>query len=306
MKRLARNKKAIQKGIQISPWRIARRIIFITIGSVIAALGYSIFQVPYDIVAGGISGVGIVINHFTGWPVGGMFMVLNIPLLIAGFFYLGRFQFLIYTLLSVVIFSIASDMFVLFLPHTMEEYPVTEDKLLSAIYAGIVYGIGNGMVFRAGGTLGGTNVIGRIMQRKTGIPLSQVYLYSDGAIIVLAGTVFGWELALHGLLTLFIIGMATDFVMEGPSMVRTATIISNYPDELIQALMVGLQRGSSKWNITGGYTGQTRSMVWCTVNRSQVQELKQIVAEVDPNAFLVIGNAHQALGSGFLPLKGKE
>lgn len=306
MKKRVRNEKAPKKGIQMSLWHIARRLIVITIGSVIAALGYSIFQVPYNIVAGGVSGIGIIINYFTGWPVGIMFLFMNIPLLIIGFFNLGRFQFLIYTLLGVIVFSVASDMFVVFLPNAMEEYPVTDDKLLSAIYAGIVYGIGNGMVFRAGGTLGGTNIIGRILQRKTGIPLSQVYLYSDGAVIVFAGAVFGWELALHGLLTLFIIGMATDFVMEGPSMVRTATIISNYPDELIQALMVGLQRGSSKWNITGGYTGQTRSMVWCTINRSQVQELKQIVAKVDPDAFLVIGNAHQALGSGFLPLKGKE
>jgi uncharacterized membrane-anchored protein YitT (DUF2179 family) len=146
-------------------------------------------------------------------------------------------------------------------------------------------------------------VIGRIIQIKTVFPLSQAYLYTDGLIIFVSGIIFGWEIALHALLTLFVIGMASDFVIEGPSFVRTATIITDSPSDVTQALMFGLDRGASQWEITGSYTGKTRSMVFCTIYRSQVNELKQIVAAVDDDAFVVIGNAHQALGGGFMILK---
>ncbi|MCI0528283.1 MAG: YitT family protein, partial [Nitrospira sp.] len=168
---------------------------------------------------------------------------------------------------------------------------------------GLVSGTGVGIIYRAGGTVGGTGIVGRIIQQKTGIPLSQVYLYTDGVIILLAGFVFDWEIALHALLTLFLNGLASDFALEGPSTVRMVVIITDRPDELTQALMMGLHRGISYWPITGGYTSKTHSMILCAIYRPQVNELKRIVATVDSKAFIVIGNAHQALGSGFIPLR---
>ncbi len=280
-----------------------RRLFYVSVGAVIAALGYSLFQVPFQIAAGGLTGIGIIINHFTGWPVGALFLIMNIPLLIVGFPHLGRWRFLSYTLVAVAVFSASADLFTYWLPQHMAEYPITHDMLLAAIYAGIVFGIGNGLIYRMGGTIGGTNITGRLIQIRTGLPLSQSYLYSDGLIIFVSGLIFGWESALHAMLTLFIIGMASDFVIEGPSFVRTATIITNHPREVTHALMYGLHRGASQWEITGAYSGQTRFLVFCTIYRSQMNELKQVLASVDENAFLVIGNAHQALGAGFLRLK---
>jgi uncharacterized membrane-anchored protein YitT (DUF2179 family) len=289
-----------------SLFQTVRRMLMITIGSVLAALGYSLFQVPFNIAAGGLFGLGIIVNHFTGWPVGIFFLVANIPLMILGFRHLGRWAFFLYTLLSVIVFAVAADLFLIFVPDLVEPYPITDDMLLSAIYAGLVFGVGNGLIYRANGTAGGTIIVGRIIQLKTGFPLSQAYLYVDGTIIALAGMVFGWEIALHALLTLFISGMATDFVIEGSSFVRTVTIITDMPGEVARGLMAGLKRGASHWNITGGYTGQTHSMVWCTIYRSQVEEIKQIVSAIDPGAFIVVGMAHQAFGGGFLSLKGKR
>lgn len=283
-----------------------RRMVMITIGSVLAALGYSLFQVPFNITAGGLFGLGIIVNHFTGWPVGTFFLVANIPLMILGFRHLGRWAFFLYTLLSVIVFAVATDLFLIIVPTIVEPYPVTDDMLLSAIYAGLIFGVGNGMIYRANGTAGGTIIVGRIIQLKTGFALSQTYLYVDGAIIALAGVVFGWENALLALLTLFISGMASDFVIEGSSFVRTVTIITDMPGEMAQGLMVGLKRGASHWHITGGYTGQTHSMVWCTIYRSQVHEIRQIVSAIDPKAFIVVGMAHQAFGGGFLSLKRKD
>jgi uncharacterized membrane-anchored protein YitT (DUF2179 family) len=284
-------------------WWTTQRLLVVAAGAFIAALGYSIFQIPFNIAAGGVSGIGIIINHFTGLNEGTLFLIMNIPILIMGFFYLGRWKFLLYTIVSVLTFSITSDVLIIWLPQFLEQYPITNDMLLSAIYAGLVFGIGNGLIHRVGGTIGGTSVIGRIIQIKTGFPLSQAYLYTDGLIIFVSGIIFGWEIALHALLTLFVIGMASDFVIEGPSFVRTATIITDSPSDVTQALMFGLDRGASQWEITGSYTGKTRSMVFCTIYRSQVNELKQIVAAVDDDAFVVIGNAHQALGGGFMILK---
>lgn len=278
-------------------------ILFLIVGTLIAALSYALFLVPYNIAAGGIGGLSIIINYFTGWPVGILYLIMNIPLLVLGFFYLGRWTFVFRTVLAVVIFSITTDLFVLYLPNFLTTYPLTGDTLLSAIYGGIVGGVGSGLVYRAGSTLGGTGIVGRIMQKKTGVPLSQIYLYTDGVIVLLAGVIFGWEIALYALLTLFLGGIATDYTLEGPSSVRTATIITTCPDRLSEALMVDLQRGVSQWEITGSYTGKTYAMLTCTVYRPQVNDLKRVVAEIDPEAFVTIGVAHQALGAGFIPLK---
>ena len=273
------------------------------LGTFLAALGYALFQVPFDIAAGGVGGLSIIINHFTNLPVGALFLVLNVPLLALGFFYLGRWRFLSRTLLAVFFFSFIVDFLVANLPNWLASYPLSNDVLLSAIYGGIVGGIGGGILFRSGGSLGGTGVTGRLIQRRTGIPLSQAYFYTDGVIILTAGVIFGWELALYALLTLFLNGLASDYALEGPSSVRTATIITDQPEIVSQALISTLQRGVSQWTVTGSYTGEAHTMLLCTVYRPQVNDLKRVVAAADEKAFVIIGTAHQALGYGFSPLK---
>jgi uncharacterized membrane-anchored protein YitT (DUF2179 family) len=258
--------------------------------------------VPHNIAAGGLGGISIIINHFTGWPVGTLYLVMNIPLLVLGFFYLGRWRFVTQTMLAAVLFSVATNLFVVYLPQILDQYPLSEDLLLSAVYAGLVGGVGAGLVYRAGATMGGTGIIGRILQQKTGVPLSQIYLYTDGAIVLSAGIIFGWEIALYAMLTLFLGGIAADYTLEGPSNVRTATIITNRGTDLSEALMNGLGRGLSEWEIRGSYTGKQHTMLTCTIYRPQVNDLKRIVARVDPNAFVTIGVAHQALGAGFAKL----
>jgi len=286
----------------VTIWHVIRSLILLTLGAVLAAFGYVVFQIPHKIVAGGLSGLGIVINHFTNWPIGLMYWIMNMPLLVLGFYYLGRWRFVLRTLFAATIFSVAIDLFMVYLPQVMSSFPLTDDLLLSSIYGGIIGGISAGLVYRAGSTFGGTGIIGRVVQQKTGLPLSQSYFYTDGVIIALAGLVFGWEVALYGVLVLFLSGLAADYTLEGPSSARTATIITNRPHEMTQALMGRLGRGVSYWDVTGGYTGQTHSMLLCTVYRPQVNDVKRIVAEVDPAAFLTIGVSHQAVGQGFMSL----
>ncbi|MGD8286847.1 MAG: YitT family protein [Desulfobacterales bacterium] len=276
------------------------------LGAVIVAIGFSLFQVPFNLAAGGITGVTIIVRDFFDLPSGVLYLILNLPLMTIGYRSLGQWQFLIRTILSVLVFSVATDILSYTMPRILANFPMTSDMLLSSIYAGLITGIGSGLIYRAGGTIGGTSVITRIIQRKTGIPLSQLYLIVDGTIILLAVFTFGWEIALHAILVLMIGGIASDFALEGPSVVRTASIVTDQPRELADELMGRLHRGVSIWEITGGYTGQKRSMVFCTVNRAQIFELKQVVSDVNPDAFVVIGNAQQALGTGFQHVKRRK
>jgi uncharacterized membrane-anchored protein YitT (DUF2179 family) len=115
--------------------------------------------------------------------------------------------------------------------------------------------------------MGGTAIIGRVIQIKTGIPLSQIYLFVDGAIIIVAALVFGWETALYAMLTLLLSGLATDYVLEGPSRARTATIITTQHDAMIKTLMNELGRGVSYWEGYGGFTGEKRTIILCTIYR---------------------------------------
>jgi len=269
----------------------------IATGAALSAFGYSMFMVPFNLAAGGVGGLGVIINHYTGWPPGILFLLMNLPLLGIGFYHLERWRFLFSCLLSITVFSFTADLFGVVMPVAMTTFPITKDLLLNAIYGGLFFGLGVGIVFRYGGTFGGTVIPARILHAKTGYPLSQTFFYFDGGIIILAGMVFGWELALLGMLSLFISGLATDFVLEGVSQVRTITIVSARPDEIKQAILANLGRGISQWGVTGGYSDRNYTMLFCTVSRSQVQDLKAIVAEYDREAFLVVGVAQQAVGS---------
>lgn len=284
-------------------WLALLNFLLLVIGIGLAAFGYAVFLVPFDVSAGGLGGVSLIVNQYTGLSIGLLYALLNIPLLILGFFELGRWRFLLRTLVAIAIFSALTDIFILYFPLYVETFPLTDDLLLNTIYGGIVGGIGGGLIYRAGATSGGTSILGRVIQIRTGVPLSQVYLWTDGIIVISMGLVFGWEVALYSMLALFLNGLASDYTLEGPSSIRIATIITTLPDEMSKALMDGLDRGVSRWEIRGGYTGETRHIVLCTIFRPQVNDLKRIVAAVDDGAFVIIGEGHQALGSGFVPLK---
>ncbi|MGL4648759.1 MAG: YitT family protein, partial [Caldilineaceae bacterium] len=208
-----------------------QRLILLSLGIAVSALGFALFQVPNNLAAGGVSGIGIIVNYFTGFSPSLFYFIANIPLLVLGYWALGGWKFLYRTILAVVGFTLITEYAARVLPSTLEAWPITDNILLAAIYAGLVSGIGGGLIYLAGGTLGGTAIVGRIIQVRTGFPLSQIYLLVDGAIVLTAGFVFGWEIALYAFLTLLLGGMATDYVLEGPSRTRTATIITTRPQE---------------------------------------------------------------------------
>lgn len=263
----------------------------LSVGAVILAINFDIFLAPFNIAPGGISGMAIIIHEFTGWRQGLTMLALTIPLLIIGFFHLGRFRFLIRAFYVTLIYSFGVDAFATFLPAG-----VTNDLLLNALYAGIVGGIGIGLIYRGGTSPAGTSVISRVLQLKTGIPNSQVYLLIDGGVILIAGLVFGWEMALYAFVTLFMWGLVADYVLEGPSVVRTAFIVTDAPEEVSRLLLERMSVGVTGWAGKGMFSKKAHTTLFCTVNRPDVNILKSLVNEADPRAFVVIVQGQQAKG----------
>lgn len=264
----------------------------VIIGSIIAAAGFVLFQLPFKLAAGGVTGLAIIINNYVSIPEGMLILGMNIPLLFIGYYYLGGLKFIFSTIVSVLCFSFSVDLFQLYFSSKLNPFPVSNDLLLNCIYAGIVFGFGMGIIYRSGGSIGGTSIPARILQMKTGFPLSQSYLITDMGIILLAGFVFYWELAMLATLTLILGGMVSDFMLEGVSQVRTAMIVTQHPVILQNTLIKELKRDVTTWGAKD-LNENDRSVVYCTVRRSQVNDLKYYVSAVDPDALFVIGTAQQ-------------
>lgn len=278
----------------------AQRLLLLTAGVAAAAIGYALFQVPYNLAAGGVSGIGIIVAHYTGFSPSLFYFIANVPLLLLGYRSLGGWRFLYRTIFAVVGFTFLSEWMLAQMPAYLAAWPITDNLLLASIYAGLIGGIGAGLIFLAGGTLGGTAIVARMIQVRVGIQISQIYLIVDGMIVITAGFVFGWEIALYSYLVLLLSGLATDYVLEGPSRTRTATIITTKPEEISKAIIQQLGRGVSYWQVTGGYTGEERTLVQCTFYRQQLVDLRHLVHQIDPRAFLTIGITQQAVGEGFI------
>jgi uncharacterized membrane-anchored protein YitT (DUF2179 family) len=263
---------------------------YMTVGAALFIISIDVFLAPSNISPGGVAGIAIIINHFTGLPIGSMMLLLNIPMFFVGFRYLGRYRFLLSTAYVVLVYNLGVDFFRAWLP------PLTDDLLLNAIYSAIVGGIGTGLVYRGRATVAGTGVLSRVIQLKTGIPLSQLYLYIDGVVILAAALIFGWEIGLYSLITLFIWGVVADYVLEGPSVIRTAFIITDAPKEVAQAVLDRLGLGVTGWTGEGMFTHAPHTILFCTLNRPDVNALKSTVVQVDPRAFIVVGQGHNATG----------
>lgn len=275
--------------------RTLLRLLFLTAGALVAAVNVNMFLAPANIAPGGVSGIAIIVNEITGWPIGLTMLVLNVPMLILGFRYLGRFRFLTATLYTVLVFNLSVDL----MAAWFSAIALTDDVLLNALYGGIVGGIGTGLIYRGGGTAAGTGVLARVLQMGTGFPISQIYLITDGVVVLAASLVFGWDAGLYALITLFVWGLAADFMLEGPSVVRMAFIVTDKPQEVADAVLRELRLGVTAWPAEGMFTETEHAVLFCTVSRPHARSLQQVVTRADPNAFLVIGHGHQASGGVF-------
>jgi uncharacterized membrane-anchored protein YitT (DUF2179 family) len=261
-------------------------------GTLLMVLSLTVFLAPAEIAPGGVSGTAVILNAVFGWPIGWVMLLLNIPLLALGFRFLGRFSFLVRTAYVAGLYSLGAQVFT----EVLRVSPITDNALLNALYGGVIGGVGSGLIYRGRASVAGTGILARIVQLKTGMPVSQVFLLTDGGVILAAGLVLGWEQGLYSLLALFVWGLATDYVLEGPSVVRTAFIVTDHADAVAAAVMAELGIGVTAWGAEGKFTQAEHTVLFCTVSRPDVDTLRAAVGRVDPAAFLVIGHGHQATG----------
>lgn len=274
-----------------------RDYILILLGAILQALSLRVFLIPALLASGGVSGLSQIINSFTGWPIGVMVLIGNIPLFILGWRFLGGPRFAARTAFAILSFSILVDIPLPFIPQD----GITGDIVLNSLYGGVVSGIGFGLVYRGRGTSGGSDILARILSSWRGIPVSQSYLMTDALIIFLAGISFSWENALYALVMLYVSGIAAESISQGSNILRTGLIITAQPEQIIEEIFARLRRGVTIMNAKGGYSGDDKSILLCVVTRAEIPHLKDLTNEVDPKAFLIIGQAHEVRGEGFLP-----
>lgn len=282
-------------------WRCIARTLtdyaLLTVGALLSATAVRFFLVPNQVVTGGLTGVAQLLNTFIGTPVGVVVLILNIPLLIAGWRYLGGAVFGVRTFYTVVVMSLAIDGLAPF------ARPITNDPLLYSLYGGVIDGIGIGLVLRARGTTGGSDILARLIERRFGVQPGRSLLGFDTMVFTAALFSYGPEKILYALLVAFTASRAIDTVLAAGKGARQALIITSSPEPIRQAVLHRLGRGITQLEAIGGYTGATRVVLLCVVARTEIGALKNIVSNVDPAAFVIIGEVEEVLGEGFTPAR---
>lgn len=269
----------------------------ITLGALLVALAVRVFLVPNDVIVGGVTGVAQLLSTYFGTPVGGVVLALNVPLMILGWRRLGGFVFGVRTIYALVIMSVAIDAL------TPYARPVTSDPLLYSLYGGLLDGLGLGLILRARGTAGGTDIIARLVEAGTGVQPGRVLLVCDVLVFSAGLFAYGPEKVLYALLVAFVSSRTVDFILSAGRGARQALIITDRPEGIVRALLYDLGRGVTCLEGVGGYTGATHAILLCIINRSEVSALRAAVAAADPNAFVVISEANEVIGEGFRPLR---
>jgi uncharacterized membrane-anchored protein YitT (DUF2179 family) len=279
-------------------WTASRDYVLIFSGALLQALALRLFLVPGNLASGGVSGLAQIVNHYTAWPIGLMILLGNMPLFLLGWRFLGGRRFAFRTGFAIITVSLFTDFLAPYLPQS----GVTHDPVLNTLYGAIMSGIGYGMVYRGQGTSGGSDILARILNHWRGISITSSYLITDSLVVFLAGLAFSWENALYALVMLYVTGLAAEAINEGSNVLRTVLVVTSEPQKVAGRIMEAMERGVTLIPARGAYTGAERTVLYCVISRAEVAQIKALVRESDPEAFMVIGHAHEALGEGFRPL----
>lgn len=275
-------------------WHKYGWIVTTIVGSAVFALGFSMFLGPNDMSAGGISGLALVaVEVFHVGTVGSLSILINLPLFILGGLKIGK-RFFAGSLLGMVLSSVMIDSFAFLAIPDLE-------PLLAVLYGGVVCGIGLGIVFVCGTSTGGSDILIRLLKlRYRNVPIGQISMCIDGVVVVLTGLVFhDVSKALYTGITVFLCGKVIDAVVYNFDYSKVALIISSEYEAIAVAIGKKLDRGATFLLAEGSYTHRQTKVVLAAVKKQQVAELKELVVHIDPNAFIIVQEAHQVLGDGF-------
>ena len=269
----------------------ASEYLIIVAGCAFGALSFDLFMRPTGMASGGVVGISVLIRRLTGLEPAIAQWALNLPLLILGVVTLGK-SFGIKT-------AVGSFLFPFFILAFKGLPAVTGDPLLSAVFAGVGLGLGLGLVFRGRGSVGGLTVTARLVSDRTGIAMGTVMAAQDGAVILAAALVMGAEAGLYALVVVFIMGRVIDLVRVGLGSSKMALVVSDRHGEISAAVLGELDRGLPRLYGEGGYTGTQRPVLMVVLDPSVVVRFKSVARRIDPDAFVVMVDAHEVLGLGF-------
>ena len=276
-------------------WRELKFVGTILLGCTVFSLGFDLFLDPNNINVGGITGIAMILRELLGFgSIGAYFAAINIPLFLLGYKELGR-RFFIGSMLGMLFSTVLLDLLTII--------PVPKiDLMLAALYGGGLTGLGLGLVFMAGASTGGSDIMAKLLRKRfRRLKLSRLMLILDIITVTLTGVVFhDITRTLYSALPLYVSALVMDSVIYGLDYSSMALIISDKYSEIVAEIARKLERGTTLLDAHGGYHGDSRQVVICAIRRRQITELKDLVSRIDPNAFMILQDAHQVLGEGFM------
>ena len=271
-------------------------LLMIALGCAIYGISLDMISVPNKLADGGLSGISLILRHFWGINMGLSTLILNIPLILLGYRFMGKH------LLAYTIWGTVSLSFFLWFWRSVpiiKQLDLEHDLFLSAISAGVLSGIGLGLVFRYNGTSGGTDIIARICQIKFGISSGKMLLFCDAVVLFASLSYLDIKHMMYTLLASFILSRAMDTVQQGAYSARGLLIISDKYEQIGQMIDLKLERGFTYFKALGGYKQDEKRVIYVVVAPREIPAIKQLIKQEDPNAFVSILEVHEALGEGF-------
>ena len=267
----------------------------ILVGCAVTGLAYAMFLIPHHFVPGGVSGMAIIANYFAGLPVGAVIIVLNVPIFLLGLKTMGK-KYVLNSLAGMVVSSVFIDLF----DKVLKVPSATDNTVLASIYGGIMLGVGLGIVFRGRASTGGSDIIGMVVSKYTGMSLGFGIMVTDFLVISASGFAFGnLEAPLYGYIVLFLSTKVIDMILEGWSYSKLVMITSTRTDEIADFILRGLDRSGTALRSRSLYLNREGELLLTVIHRKQLSDLRAFVKKTDPEAFVIINDTYDVLGKGF-------
>ena len=266
----------------------------VALGSALFAAGFQFFLYPNSIIVGGVSGIAMIINYLTGLPVGIMTIVLNIPLFIIAWKHFGG-KFIISSLVGMLLSSVLVDVLAVI------DYSPTDDMLLACLIGGAIKGLGLGLIYYAGATTGGTDIIAKFVRlRFPYINFGTIVLLTDAVIIIAFAAIFDRvEAAMYAVIAMFVVSKVIDLVLYGIDNSSVCYIISENSEQLVKDITDKLHRGVTILSGEGAYSHKDKQVLLCVIKRTQIADIRKIIRNIDENAFFIVSDAKNVFGKGF-------
>jgi uncharacterized membrane-anchored protein YitT (DUF2179 family) len=289
-------KKTRFTGMLKSAFKLLKKLSGIAVGAALIAVAFNAFIIPYGLLSGGVSGLALMGNYLYRFPVYLGIFLLNIPIFLWGLKEL-EWKLLLYSAFGTAVVIVALPLSEPYIPRP------ALDLFLASVFSGVAGGLGGGIIFKLGASTGGTDIAAIIMKRKKNISVGATIFYCNIAVLALSLFFFDFKIALYTAISMWIGARITDSVIEGLNRNKSVTIISDHSGEIADRIMKEIDRGVTFMEGQGAYTGEAKRLINCIVGHYEIAKLKEIVLEVDKNAFIFITETVEVMGKGFTHIK---